>query len=64
MSPALRTRAVRLAVDVGVDARAVWVGVAWERRADGLHVSVCLLPCVVVHLLFPPRFARAERGRA
>lgn len=61
---ALRTRALRLAVDVGLDARDAWVGVYWDRRADGLHVYVCPLPFVVVHLLFPPRFARAERGRA
>jgi len=36
-------------VTIRIEPRDVWVGVFWDRRADGLHVYVCPLPCLVVH---------------
>jgi hypothetical protein len=29
--------------------RDIWVGLFWDRRADGLHLYVCPLPCIVLH---------------
>lgn len=29
--------------------RDLWVGVFWDRRHDGLHIYVCLLPTLVIH---------------
>lgn len=36
-----------------VEPRDLWVGVFWDRRTDGLHVYVCLVPCIVLHALLP-----------
>lgn len=30
--------------------RDIWVGLYWDRKADGLHFYVCLVPCVVLHV--------------
>ena len=37
--------------------RDLWVGVFWDRRPDGLHVYVCLVPAFVYHVypLIPAR---------
>ena len=37
--------------------RDVWVGWFWDRRADGTHHYVCLIPCVVIHWVRPKRTA-------
>lgn len=29
--------------------RDLWVGLFWDRRPDGLHVYVCLVPCLVLY---------------
>jgi hypothetical protein len=29
--------------------RDVWVGLFWDRRQDGLHIYVCLVPLLVIH---------------
>lgn len=29
--------------------RDCWVGLFWDRRANGMHWYVCLVPCVVLH---------------
>lgn len=29
--------------------RDLWVGLFWDRRPDGLHVYVCLVPTIVLH---------------
>ena len=30
--------------------RDIWVGLFWDRAYDGLHLYVCLLPMIVVHI--------------
>lgn len=32
-----------------IEPRDAWVGLFWDRRADGLHVYVCPVPFVVLH---------------
>lgn len=34
---------------VKFEPRDVWVGLYWDRRYDGLHVYVCLIPMIVMH---------------
>jgi hypothetical protein len=29
--------------------RDLWIGVFWDRRADGLHIYACVLPTIVLH---------------
>jgi len=29
----------------------LWVGAFWARRNDGLHVWICLLPCLPIHIV-------------
>lgn len=36
--------------------RDVWVGLFWDRRHDGLHFYVCLVPCIVVHWVRPSAY--------
>lgn len=51
--------------------RDLWVGVFWDRRKDGLHVYVCLLPTIVLHLVWdakdpvrqPPVAEQTETAR-
>ena len=31
--------------------RDLWVGLFWDRRADGMHYYVCVIPCVVLHII-------------
>lgn len=33
----------------------VWIGWFWDRRADGTHHYVCLIPCVVMHWVWGVR---------
>lgn len=40
--------------------RDVWVGWFWDRRADGTHHYVCLIPCVVIHWVKPRRTVGTE----
>lgn len=40
-------------VSLGFKLADLWIGVYYERRTDGLHLWVCLLPCAPVHLFFP-----------
>lgn len=28
-----------------------WVGVFWQRKADELHIWICLIPCFPIHLI-------------
>lgn len=35
--------------------RDLWVGLFWDRRIDGTHFYVCLIPCVVIHWVRPAR---------
>lgn len=60
-SPALDRRVPRaevragggLAMTVRIEPRDCWIGVFWDRRADGLHVYVCPVPCLVFHWVNP-----------
>lgn len=38
--------------------RDVWVGLFWDKRPDGLHVYVCLVPLLVLHWHRPKRVRR------
>ncbi len=29
--------------------RDIWVGLFWDRREDGTHFYLCLVPCIVIH---------------
>jgi hypothetical protein len=40
--------------------RDIWVGVFWDRRSDGLHVYVCLVPCLVLHVTLAELSAELE----
>jgi len=31
--------------------RDLWVGLFWDRRPDGTHYYICLVPCVVLHFV-------------
>lgn len=34
-----------------IEPRDLWVGLFWDRRVDGLHLFVCPLPTVLVHVV-------------
>ncbi len=51
----------RLVLDLRFEPRDLWVGVFWDQRPNGLHVYVCVVPCLVLHLIVKPRAARRER---
>jgi hypothetical protein len=36
-------------MSIKFEPRDVWVGWFWDRREDGLHHYVCLVPMVVIH---------------
>lgn len=42
---------------VKFEPRDLWVGVFWDRRPDGVHFYVCLVPCIVVHWVRGRRLA-------
>ena len=47
--------------------RDLWVGVFWDRKPDGLHVVVCLLPMLALTFIFPRRpadFSELQRQLA
>lgn len=33
--------------------RDIWVGVFWDRRPTGLHIYICILPCLPILIVFP-----------
>jgi hypothetical protein len=37
---------------VRFELRDLWIGCFWDRRPEGLHVFVCLVPCLVFHAVF------------
>jgi hypothetical protein len=41
----------RWRLSAAFEPRDLWVGAFWERRPDGLHIYVCLLPTLVLHVL-------------
>lgn len=28
----------------------LWIGAFWQRRIDGLHIWICFLPCLPIHI--------------
>ena len=32
--------------------RDLWVGVFWDRKADGLHIYITAIPTLALHLVF------------
>jgi hypothetical protein len=30
-----------------------WLGVYWKQRGNGLHIWMCLLPCLPLHIIIP-----------
>lgn len=38
-----------------VEPRDLWVGLYWDRRSDGLHLYVCPLPALLLHVHLPGR---------
>ena len=36
-------------VNVKFEPRDVWIGWFWDRRADGTHHYVCVVPMIVMH---------------
>jgi hypothetical protein len=36
-------------VTVKFEPRDVWIGWFWDRRADGTHHYVCVVPMIVMH---------------
>jgi hypothetical protein len=56
-------RAGSVQFEAKFEPRDAWVGLFWDRRVDGLHVYVCLVPFLVLHFVKPPTGdAAKERG--
>ena len=36
-------------MQIKIEPRDIWFGLFWDRRADGLHIYVCVVPCIVIH---------------
>lgn len=36
---------------VKFEPRDLWVGLYWDRRADGLHFFICPVPTLALHIL-------------
>ncbi|HMM95311.1 hypothetical protein [Phycicoccus sp.] len=43
--------------------RDLWVGLFWDRRPDGFHLYVCLLPVLVIHAVRGPAQPRSDRRK-
>lgn len=42
----------RLRWSIYFEPRDCWMGLFWDRRADGLYVYVCLIPCVPLRIVW------------
>lgn len=40
--------------------RDVWIGLFWDRRADGLHLYLCPIPLLVLHWVIDTPSASGE----
>lgn len=40
---------MRIDLELKFEPRDLWVGLFWDQREDGLHLFVCLIPCVLFH---------------
>ena len=46
-------RAITLPVRAQVlwEPRDLWIGLYWDRKPDGLHLYLCLVPCFPLHMI-------------
>ncbi len=38
----------------------MWIGIYWRQAGDILHIWLCFLPCIPVHLQFAQHSVRCE----
>jgi hypothetical protein len=46
------------AMTIRFEPRDVWIGWFWDRRDDGTHRYVCIVPMVVIHWVVRPKWVR------
>ena len=41
---------MRPEIRIAVKLPDLWVGAFWDRRPDGFHLWICLVPCLPIHM--------------